>query len=135
MINPNRLYHGTNADFEPYEFRIGMSSTTIPIGGGAAVRVRNSAAFFTPDPAIAHFYGRRVLVADLPAEVRILNAPEFDWRWFENDLVNTLKLRKQGYGAVRFHEGDAGYETIAVLDPSLVVWRDDACSATHSLAP
>lgn len=119
------LFHGTDADFAPAQFRIGMPSTTIPVGGGAPAPVRNCAAFFTTNLSIAGTYGRRVLQAELSTSARIYDPQEFDWRLFENNPRTAMELRKHGYDAVRFREGDVRFETIAVLDVSVVRWRHD----------
>jgi hypothetical protein len=117
-----RLYHGTTASFSPCDFRLGMPSTTIPVGGGPPVPVRNSAAFFALDESIARTYGPTILEATLLPNVVVLSRSDIDWRVFEDDLKVARLLLSQGIGAVRFREGDAGYETVAVIDLASLLW-------------
>jgi hypothetical protein len=121
-VGGRKLYHGTSAQFNPREFEIGRPSTTVPMGGGDPVPVRNMAAFFAESPADARRYGNRVIEANLAPGVKILDDPSYDWRRLENNPAEVERLKSEGYGAIRFTEGDDQYKTVAVLDKSALEW-------------
>ena len=69
----------------------------------------------------------------------MLDAPTFDWRAFENEPRTAMRLLECGCDAVRFLEGDERYVTVAVLNPSCLVWHaaveSEVSAMTSGLRP